>query len=273
MSKLSRTSTGGRGTEEIQRYTSSLLHRYEHHMGNFSPPIQPSVLAELQNAKVTYRQGSNHWISSLMPMGNGFVINVNESLPINRKRNAICHEIAHTFFFDTESEQPRRIKSSRPDAEEERLCFWAAREMLVPASLFREELSNLGHETTYFFEGILKLARIFQVSPDIVAWRLTHDLALLGDDWIVLWYSNSKKGEKLLPKSLYPKHISSSISDYMKAKVIENLRTALEQPEKENPQEIEVGPRKKLRFRVKTERINRERIYAISWVSPLSKLK
>lgn len=273
MDSLSKKSTGGRGNEKIKECANSLLNRYKSYVGTFSPPIQPQVLAKLQNAKVIYRKGSDQWVSSLMPMGKGFVINVNKVLSMARKRNAICHEIAHTFFFDIESEPPRRLKTHRPDDKEERLCFWAAREMLVPTSLFKKELNTLGCETLYSFEGISRLAKIFSVSPDIIALRLTHDLALLENDWIVLWYSNDKKDIRLRPMSLYPKHISDSISDYMKHKIRENLRILLELKERENAGEVVVGKRKKLRLRVKTEKVEREQLRAISWVSPLSDFK
>lgn len=272
---LRKQNTGGRGTDEIQSYVHSLLSRYANQKKAFTPPIDPSVLAELQNARIIYRQGSKNWIASLMPMGSGFVINVNESCPTNRKRNAICHEIAHTFFFDTKTEPPRRLKNSQPDDQEERLCFWAAREMLVPASLFKSELRRLGGKTIYSFESISELAEIFKVSPGIIALRLTHDLALLGDDWLILWSSSARTGEEVRPKSLYPKHISTSISNYRKSKIIEAIRSVVSEcQDRENPIEMEISVEKKkiFRFKVKTEKVKGYRLCAISWVSPLSGL-
>ena len=76
-------STGGRGSTEIQDSVNSLLKRYKNHLGLFTPPIKPEILAELQNAQITYRYGSDHWVSSLMPIGDSFIINVNNSLPLN----------------------------------------------------------------------------------------------------------------------------------------------------------------------------------------------
>lgn len=275
MNKLIKTSTGGRGNDVIQKYVNSLLKRYKSYTGTFSPPIDQEVLAKLQNAKIIYRKRSDHWVASIMPIGNGFVINVNESMSENRKRNAICHEIAHTFFFDTEKEPPRRLQTPRPDKKEEELCFWAAREMLVPPSLLQVELDRIGREAAYSFEGIKKLAETFDVSPDIIARRLTHDLAFLGNDWIVLWYSNPKKGKKLRPKSLYPSHISDLLSEYEMSKIREQLRSALEVRENEGPMEIDVGigKGKKIRLKFRPEKVDREKLYAISWVSPLSGLE
>lgn len=276
MSNFIKKNTGGRGNQKIQRCVNSLLDRYSHYMGYFAPPIKASVLAKLQNARIIYRQGSDHWISSLMPIGSGFVINVNKSLPISRKRNAICHEIGHTFFFDTSSTPPRRLNTSQSGYNEELLCFCAAREMLIPSSLCKREISRFEPETIYNFEGISKLAKIFLVSSDVMACRLTHDLALLGNDWITLWYSNLKKEENVSPRSLYPKHISNSISGYMKRKILSSLRkTILERKRKITlePKEIILGKRKKLRFIIRTELVNKQRLFAISWISPLSKLK
>jgi len=269
-------STGGRGSIEIQDFVNSLLNRYKIHLGSFSPPIEPNLLAELQNASVLYRHGSDHWVSSIMPMGNGFVINVNRSLSENRKRNAICHEVAHTFFFNTNGKSPLRINKFYPDRREEHLCFWAAREMLVPKLLFEKELSNFEIGELYSYIGIKKIAKLFQVSADIIAWRLTHDLGLLGNDWIILWYFNPKS-KKLLPKSLYPKHISNTISTYMKKNIIESLRKNHNFLDNnfsdKNNTEITVGKLIKLKIKANTEKLAKEKLYAISWVSPLSGLK
>ncbi len=274
MNGTGRNNTGGRGNSEIQFYVNSLLHRYREHMGLLAPPIKSTVLAKLQNAEIYSRQGSPHWVSSLMPMGDGFVINVNENLTMSRKRNAICHEVAHTFFFDFKSKPPRRIGKPRPDAEEERVCFWAAREMLVPASLLVNALDEIGRSSVYTLSGIRELARSFLVSADLISWRLTHDLSLLGDDWITLWYATENKIGRKKPMTLYPKHMSSSISDYMKTKISEALYTTLSKCfEEDRPieDEIAIGKRAQSKLKVRTEAVRGHRLSAVSWVSPLSR--
>lgn len=268
--------TGGRGTPEMQSLVNSLLKRYELHMGAITPPVRSSVFAKIQNARILFRQGSDHWVSSIMPMGNGFDIYVNEAFPMIRKRNAICHEVAHTFFYDIQSEPLKRLNKPRPDDEEELLCFWAAREMLVPTSLFENELDTLGVGAAYSLKGISNLAKTFQVSPDIIAYRLTHDLALLGKDWIILWYISSDKGRRYKAMSLYPEKISSSISKYYKMKILEAIQTTiLKQPRKDNPIQIEfeVGKRLRFKFKVKTEYASGKNLFAISWVTPLEGLR
>jgi Zn-dependent peptidase ImmA (M78 family) len=262
--------TGGRGTDEIKNHVYSLMNRYTIRKGSLTPPIEVSILAELQNAIIIYRHDSKNWVASLMPMGNGFVISVNESFPEYRRRNAICHELAHTFFFDTSGEFPTHSKNVPSDPNEERLCFWAAREMLVPFQLLKSELENLGNKAIYSFEGILTLSRIFVVSPDIIARRLTHDLALLGDNWMILWYSNGPIARQLQPKSLYPSHVSTLISDHFKKMIIEATKdTVVKCLERGEAVEMKynVGKRKTLRFKVKTEQVVREKLCAISWVS------
>jgi len=239
-------------------------------MGSLKPPIVPSVLADIQNATIMYSKRSKNWTASLMPMGTGFIISVNSFLSEQRIRNAICHEIAHTFFYDIDETPPQRRNKPRPDAQEELLCFWAAREMLVPSSLFKEELDRVGSDRVYSFEGISQLADVFSVSPDIVAYRLTHDLALLGNDWIVLWYSESYKNKEPKAQSLYPKEISMRISNYTKAKIVEKLRLSLEQSGVKDFNEFEVGKRNKIRIKSKNEIVNRQQLKAISWVTPLS---
>ena len=143
--------------------------------------------------------------------------------------------------------------------------------MLVPASLLENELTKLGRDSFYTFKNLSKLAEIFTVSPDIIAWRLTHDLSLLGDNWIVLWYIDSITGKKLRPKSLYPKHISVSLSNYTKLKIIENIRRCLlEKGFTEN--EHVIGKKTPIKLRIKTEEVAKQNLRAISWVSPISKL-
>lgn len=267
---LEKPFTGGRGSPEIQKYVNSLLDRYKLYTGSLIPPIEPEILAELQNAKIIYRPGSEHWNSSLMPMGSGFIIFVKESLHKNRLRSAICHEVAHTFFFDTGSKPPKRQENFCQNIDEEFLCFWAAREMLVPASLLENELTKLGRDFFYTFKNLSKLAEIFTVSPDIIAWRLTHDLSLLGDDWIVLWwYIDSITGKKLRPKSLYPKHISVSLSNYIKSKIIKNIRRCLLEKGFTENEHIKTP----IKLKIKTEEVvARQNLRAISWVSPISRL-
>jgi Zn-dependent peptidase ImmA (M78 family) len=272
---LREQNTGGRGTAEIQSYVYSLLERYAMHKKSFTPPIDPMILAELRNVKIIYRQSSDDWVASLMPMGSGFVINVNESLPNVRIRNAICHEIAHTFFFDTSNKSPRRLGKPQPDDVEERLCFWAAREMLVPTAILKTEVEKLKSESLYTLDGISRLANIFVVSEDIIARRLSHDLSILENDWIILWYASPNKDENVKPRSLYPNHVSSSITNYVKSMIVDSVlksvseclenRTAVEREE-------HVGKRKVFQFKVRTEPIERHRIRAISWVSPFFKI-
>lgn len=274
---------GGRGNDEMRAWVSALIGEYTLYSGNVAPPINAEILAKLRNAKITPRRGSENWIASLMPMGRGFVIHVQEALARTRRRNAICHEIGHIFFFDTESNPPRRRIKPQPDALEERLCFWAAREMLVPETWCKTMLTEFGRESAYSFDGIKNLASIFEVSPDIIAYRLTHDLALLDNDWIILWYLSATKdvqtrGEALRydfrPRPLYPKHVSVRIRDWMKLEIDKVVRdTVLECLQKKQvvTAEHQVGRRKRLRLAVRTEPVSdRPRLCAISWVSPIS---
>jgi hypothetical protein len=52
-------------------------------------------------------------------------------------------------------------------------------------------------------------------------------LALLGDDWIVLWYSNATIDKNERPKTLYPKHMSTVIFPYWKEKIIKAVRSTV----------------------------------------------
>ncbi len=155
------------------------------------------------------------------------------------------------------------------------LCFWAAREMLVPTAILKMEVEKLKSESLYSFDCISRLANIFLVSEDIIARRLSHDLSILENDWIILWYTAPYKDENVRPHSLYPNHVSTAITDYVKSMIVDSVlksvseclknRTVVERKE-------HVGKRKVFQFKVRTEPVERHRIRAISWVSPFFKI-
>jgi Zn-dependent peptidase ImmA (M78 family) len=266
--------SGGRGSTQIQEQVASLLYRYKQCNNGIIPPIDHFLLATLQNARIIYRASTENWVASVLPIKSGFIISVNKSLPYNRQRYAICHEIAHTFFIASSGGQmPLHDNPINHDKKQELLCFWAAREMLVPADLLENRVKEIGYDNMRNLRGILKVAEDFEVSPDIISYRLTHDLAILGNSWIVLWYRNNKSKSGLLPKSLYPRHISESITKYAKDNILDNLRNIIldmNQRVVPHEKEIIVGRKKYIRLKIRIEHVKRNNLVAIAWVTPLS---
>lgn len=260
--------SGGRGSPDMQSHVDNILKRYVLHAGSLEAPIDPILLAKLQKSKVSYRYRTDNWVASLIPMGDGFVITVKENTSSKLQRYAICHEVAHTFFFDTDCIPPERLNDSYPSKKEELLCSWASREMLVPKSVLLDKINKYGRKIVYSFEGISKLAKIFVVDPDIMVLRLTHDLALLEDDWIVLTYSESHKKRY---KSYYPRHVSNSITSYMKSLIGNKVYNTISGSSA--GMEFTVGTRKQFKFKIiKTEKIYLKHLKTISWISPITKI-
>jgi Zn-dependent peptidase ImmA (M78 family) len=65
----------------------------------------------------------------LVPVYNGFLVLIAPADEPERQRT-ICHELAHTYFYDRSSLIPRRPGRMKPDKIEEEICETAARFML-----------------------------------------------------------------------------------------------------------------------------------------------
>jgi len=106
-----------------------------------------------------------------------FVIFVRREATLPRKRFTICHEIAHTFFFDILADQ-RKFRQSpqddcRDDPEEEWLCDIAAAELLMPFSAFNGDIAAAKRMGGLTPDSVLKLMTRYQASLQAVAARIT----------------------------------------------------------------------------------------------------
>lgn len=108
-------------------------------------------------------------IISLKDGGGGYLIDVNNSHPENRRRFTIAHEIGHTFFFDLEGELTTRARLQVADTNltdiktngyEEYLCNLAAAEILMPSKPFSAKVQADGPTA----KTIITLSRLFNTS-------------------------------------------------------------------------------------------------------------
>jgi Zn-dependent peptidase ImmA (M78 family) len=141
----------------------------------FSLPIRLSQLAPLRKvAEICKKPLSCDGIISIKPSGT-YLIEVNSDHKETRRRFTIAHELGHTFFFDVDGEIRQRVRDtnlnliSRSDREET-LCNYAAAQILMPPWQFDPLVRQIGPSA----DGVLRLARNFNVSPQAISWRLVQ---------------------------------------------------------------------------------------------------
>lgn len=117
--------------------------------------------------------------ASLAAMGRGFRLASSGYRYQAGWRAALAHEIGHTFFFERVGGQPVRPLGLGADEEEEELCEFAGRELLLPEQAFRAMATEPRH-TGCAAMAVNQLARNCVVSPYLVAMRLLCDLPDLG---------------------------------------------------------------------------------------------
>jgi hypothetical protein len=95
-------------------------------------PVDLLRLAESLGAEIT-RIRDLEGGARLIPLRGGFQVLVSETLESNRARVAIAHELAHTLFYDRQTEAPKRLIA--PSNAEEHFCADLARRLLAPSYL------------------------------------------------------------------------------------------------------------------------------------------
>lgn len=262
-----RSATGGRGNPELRAAVDSLLVEYFRETNRWRAPVLVDALLRARRVTVHTRRGSPGWTASLMPVPSGFVAYVSSevSSSLARLRNALCHELAHTFFFQTGGGVPQRKGKLVPDEQEELLCFWAARQILVPRELL--EPSCVGRDL-FLGQSISGLADEFGVSIDVMCARLSHDEeGRFGKGWLVLWHMGSAG---FVSQGLYPQSISSELSPHYKRMINSALRKSVDDALSEGHAvvgDLSVGTRKRVELSFRTEMVRRRSLRAISWVT------
>ncbi len=111
--------------------------------------------------------------SSIRPVPGGFIISIAALAPMFRDyRHLLAHELAHTYFYEYKGPKEIPIHSRR--ANEEGLCNYGARAILVPKSA----ISNLDIEKVRL-KDILRISTNLNVWPQCLIARLSTDLRLL----------------------------------------------------------------------------------------------
>jgi len=200
----------------IKQLTRNLLFEYKKRFGTLQPPIDPVRVAELVGAKVEEAPASIASEGQLLPIRHGFIIRYRSGLPPSRINLTICHEIAHTFFYDCSQSIPKRLFGRQPTKEEENLCFVAARQLLVPS----ETLNKSVHDVLDLplLHLLRRLSHRFHASLPVMAIRLTKDTSLINNVMFTFWVpcDASRTSNKQSTQGREHNHHMSSLGTWKK---------------------------------------------------------
>jgi hypothetical protein len=166
----------------ILRKVRSLLSESVKVHGPLRPPIDPVKIAPFC-AVLSVEPRPMIPEGVLTPVPGGFRIylqsNFAHERTKRRTRFTLAHELAHTFFYDLNGEMPKPLKGGPKGKRLESLCHIGASQILLPDALLRQQLEMKGEVASA--HSILDLARLFDVSVEVVMRRL-HELRLIADE-------------------------------------------------------------------------------------------
>jgi len=161
--------------------------------GQVSPPIRLDQIKETryihEGAPFDSTEGPD---AILLPVSDGFILRLQAGHHRYRQRFSTAHEIAHTFFYDTDKRPPARIisqssigissrKTGILSHKEEDICSAFAAELLLPSELVARDLLEWGADSTgNELKTILELAKRYEVSAEVVTRRLMSGFSRLG---------------------------------------------------------------------------------------------
>ncbi|HUS99104.1 MAG TPA: ImmA/IrrE family metallo-endopeptidase [Candidatus Thermoplasmatota archaeon] len=190
-----------RTLREVKRLFPLIVEKMWTESSQYNPPVNLEPIAKLRKMHTFIKiPRDNH--GKLVPDSDGFKIYLSDKDPLNLQRVTIAHEIGHTLFFNLSSSppsrSPRKNVSNIIQDKEEWLCYDFARELLMPTS---KSLKLLQHNYRRpSMEGLYEIARIFQVSLDVVCWRIFRDFRLWQDAAVFFISSNA---DPLIVKKKY----------------------------------------------------------------------
>lgn len=181
-----------RALREVKSLFPLIVEKMWTETSQYNPPVNLEPIAKLRKMHTFIKTPlDNH--GKLVPDQDGFIIYLSDKDSLNLQRGTIAHEIGHTLFFNLSSSppsrSPRTIVPNIIQDKEEWLCYDFARELLMPTS---KSLKLLQHNYRRpSMEGLYEIARIFQVSLDVVCWRIFRDFRLWKDAAVFFISSNA----------------------------------------------------------------------------------
>ncbi len=164
--------------EDLKKVVKNALFDDVEHLldktGQKTPPVNPEIVAK-ERKVIEIEKAALDTDALIVPCRGGFLMKINEKLPVVRQRFACAHEIAHTYFFDLEKDppcKPYRRSASRYWVEEG-LCYELARRILMPTGMIKTWMDNA---TPPYIKDFRAMMRSFLVSGELLSYRI-HDLA------------------------------------------------------------------------------------------------
>jgi hypothetical protein len=135
----------------------------------------------------------------------GFVVYLQDNFILpnrktTRERFSLAHELAHTFFYDRNQKVPKPMNGSPRGERLERLCHFAASEILLPSPLLKRELEKRG--TVKSSEALLSLAIHFDVSLEALM-RKIHESHLFQEEEFAAVLVDSFEGKQTIRSACY----------------------------------------------------------------------
>lgn len=187
------------------------------------PPFELRNIREIGKAKIEYEYLPRSQIGAdgcLDTSSDGFVIKIDQRLVESiryqfRMRSTLAHELSHIFFYDVNVLPPKKLgrESSRHHfLMEEGLCYYLAREYLMPKFSINNLLLNAKSKLVPSIENLKYLKSKYLVSSDIIAFRMIIDLEV----WDCIFIKFFQEGNYFKSKT---KLKSKSNSFYKKLKI------------------------------------------------------
>lgn len=234
---LIRSWNTGTVDEAIARATADALVRYRAMFGGLDVPMRLSWLARVFRVELRPASRSCGRWCRLIPKREGFVARYRVDRQRYGRDLGICHEFAHTYFYDLCGPVPR-WPPGLPTSEEEALCDRIARRPLVPTQTLKHVHRGVAH--MHLIDQIMRLASTFQVPFQIVATRMVKDESLSAQNVMVVIHQLSRDWKQVVLGRLAPsRYFRSMIFKRLKDEEKAGLSTG-----ERHPFDWELGVRK-----------------------------
>lgn len=195
----------------VRKLVRKLLYEY----GSSHPPFTSERFCEISNVKIekTFLVDCD---ARLLPIRGGYIAEVSAEHPKIRQNFSLCHEVGHTFFESGSTDsfpEPLNcfISPSSETRLEEKLCNFAAAEMLMPELVFRKFVLDFQPS----LNSIRLIAKTFGTSAQAVINRIIEF-----DLWQIMvacYYPTDGNYAELGFSVLWWRASSSAFKNYLKS--------------------------------------------------------
>jgi hypothetical protein len=150
----------------------ALTHQHE-------APIDPDPILRFRRVLKTWFASTSSPMAMLLPTNGGFTLRLRPGMHPLRLRFTLAHELAHTFFYNTELDPPRKLisisRETVPYQKQEDICNAFAAALLLPADLVRPYLDESQTRGLSKWDILASTGSKFGVSTEVAVRRLLSD--------------------------------------------------------------------------------------------------